>query len=112
MDLIKKIIYLDWNIIKGIKAPTLEPFISLKKLLIENRDKIIIPFSSSHIEDLDKNYVENQDKIDSDLNFLQEITQGNFIHMSNSKKELEIQHYPVLEFFENHKKDQNSVKNR
>lgn len=80
-------IYLDWNIISGLKQGY---FPELKKRL-ESNNKFVIPYSISHIGDIlgneSKNPLEDE-FIKSDLEYLSEISNG--ICLSYSKGETRV----------------------
>jgi len=105
MNIRRKIIYMDWNTLKGIKDSTREPFISIKKLLDKYKTEILIPYSPSHLADLDKNYEENKEKIDSDLEFLRSISNNIIIAKYFGIKETRIEQRNVIEFFHEIRKD-------
>ncbi len=94
-----KIIYIDWNTLKGIKDSTREPFISIGRLLSEYKSEIIIPYSPSHLSDLNKKYHENKEKIDSDLQFLGSISDNSLIAKYSEINEIKFEKRDVVEFF-------------
>lgn len=96
---------MDWNSLKGIKDPFKEPFISIKNLLEKYKDKIIIPYSPSHLVDLNKNYEANKEKIDSDLNFLKEISDNNIIAKYFEINETQFEQRELIEFFHEIRED-------
>ena len=91
---------MDWNTLKGVKDSLIEPFISIKNLLEKHNDKIIIPYSPSHLEDLNKNYEEHKSKIDSDLEFLQSISNNIIIAKYFGVKETTIENRDLIKFFD------------
>lgn len=95
----RKIVYMDWNSLKGIKAPLKEPFISISNLLIKYKDEIVIPYSPSHLADLNKNYEANKEKVDSDLNFLKEISDNNIIAKYFGINETQFEQSDLIKFF-------------
>ena len=68
-------IYLDWNVISQMKNGQLN---ELKNTLLEN-DKFLLPYSTSHIGDLLPSLKEGEitnEFINSDLNFISELTKN------------------------------------
>lgn len=106
----KKIVYMDWNTLKGIKDSSREPFISIGNLLKKYHNEIVIPYSPSHLSDLNKNYQENKEKIDSDLEFLKGIS-GNFIIAKYfGVQEIRFEQRDVIEFFHEIRSDKENEK--
>lgn len=95
----KKIVYMDWNTLKGVKDFDREPFITIKNLLEKYKDKLIIPYSPSHLADLNKNYQRNKIKIDDDLEFLKSISQDNIIAKYFGINETKVETRDVIKFF-------------
>lgn len=75
-------VYLDWNVISNLRAPKQEKFIHLEKILLENRNALLTPFSNYHVEDILHNN-KTEEKIEQfvrkDLEFLQEISQEQYL---------------------------------
>lgn len=57
-------VYLDWNIISNLKNAN---FISEREFLIKNADKISIPFSPAHFEDISKSDTPENAKLLDDI---------------------------------------------
>lgn len=76
-------IYLDWGIISQLRQGK---YPELKELLFQ-KDKFLIPYSSSHIGDLipDKNYDGSNEEINKDLNFLSELTENRCFNFYQKK---------------------------
>jgi hypothetical protein len=101
----RKIVYIDWNSLKGIKDSLKEPFISISNLLTKYKDEIVIPYSPSHLIDLNKNYEANKEKVDSDLNFLKEISDNNIIAIYFGINETQFEQRDLIKFFHEIRKD-------
>lgn len=77
-DLInKEYILLDWNVIKYLKKPRNSADEEAKRILDSIRKKYEIPFCEAHLRDLARSYSEeNKNKVNDDLDFLQELSCG------------------------------------
>lgn len=106
----KKVVYIDWNALKGIKDSTSEPFKSIGNLLMKFKNEIIIPYSPSHLADLNKNYQENMDKIDSDLEFLKRISGNSIIAKYFGVRETRFEQRDLIEFFHEIREDKENEK--
>lgn len=90
---------MDWNTLKGIKNAIVEPFISIRKVLEKHNDHIFIPYSPSHLSDLNKDYENNRDLIDSDLRFLSSISNNLLIAHFWGDKEISFREKNVIDYF-------------
>lgn len=81
-------LYIDWNVLNGIKNGRFE---ELEKI-IRQSEKFIIIYSTSHISDIASSYSDDKvnTEIQSDLEFLSEITQD--LCIFNNGKDIVIQH--------------------
>jgi hypothetical protein len=70
----KTILYLDWNTLSGLKNPKTAIFEKLNDLIVTYQNELIIPYSPSHLADLNKDYESNRDLVDADLQFLKSKT--------------------------------------
>ncbi len=110
MNIDVKIIYIDWNTLKGIKDSLREPFISIGRLISSYKNGIVIPYSPSHLSDLNKKYEENKEKIDSDLQFLESISDNSIIAKYFEVNETRLEKRGVIEFFHEIRKDKEEEK--
>ncbi len=88
----EKYIYLDWNVVKYLKKPREDKFneldLSFSELIKKLSKKYKTPFSEGHLADLLISYSEkNKEKVDSDLNFLNKISQSTFVKVVDSSVE-------------------------
>jgi len=77
-------VYVDWNVISGMKAGH---FKELEQTFISNRQKFLLPYSTSHIGDIFASYSEDSEQrkiIDEDLAFITHLT-GNLCLANDSK---------------------------
>ncbi|WP_407487793.1 hypothetical protein [Elizabethkingia anophelis] len=90
-------LYIDWNVLNGIKNGRFE---ELEKI-IRQPEKFIIIYSTSHISDIASSYSDDKvnKEIQSDLEFLSEITQD--LCIFNNGKDIVIQHNEPFHLFEN-----------
>lgn len=107
----KKILYLDWNVVKGIQNPTEEAFKILISFITENRENLLIPYSSSHLNDLNKEYEKNKAYIDSDLLYLEQLSQNVAIAKYFGEENERVHNRNIFEFFESIRKDSFSPEN-
>lgn len=106
----RKIVYMDWNTLKGIKDSVREPFVSIRDLLSKYQNDILIPYSPSHLSDLNKNYADNKDKIDSDLEFLKRISGNYIIAKYFGVNETRLEERDVFKFFHEIRRDKENEK--
>ncbi|WP_152538702.1 hypothetical protein [Aquimarina macrocephali] len=102
-------VYFDWNVLSQMKSGEHS---ELKELILNNED-LLIPFSTSHINDISSSFKETskqQDYINSDLDFISRIT--NDYCLFNNGKGIILDIYPPRELFEqniNDKKTFNDI---
>jgi len=101
---------MDWNTLKGIKDSVRGPFISIGNLLTKYQNEIVLPYSPSHLSDLNKKYEENKEKIDSDLEFLKRISGNSIIAKYFGINETRFEQRDVIEFFHEIRKDKENEK--
>lgn len=101
---------MDWNTLKGIKDSMREPFIAIGRLISKYKNEIVIPYSPSHLSDLNKKYDENKEKIDSDLEFLNSISDNSIITKYFGINEIIFDKRDVIEFFHEIRKDKEDEK--
>lgn len=101
LDIINKnYILLDWNVIKYLKKPRNDTDKETKRLLTNVRKKYELPFCEAHLRDLARSFSENnKDKVNEDLVFLQELTQGTVLGMDENEKFL-LTKQSVFSFFQ------------
>ncbi|MFP9116983.1 hypothetical protein ACLI08_04245 [Flavobacterium sp. RNTU_13] len=91
-------IYLDWNVISGMRNGHLDDF----KQLIQNENKFLILYSISHIGDIYasfKNRSEDERRIiDEDLKYIKTLTKG--LCMLIQSKALALEYYDPIQLFE------------
>jgi len=90
-------VYFDWNVLSQIKNGAHS---ELKEIL-RNHVNLFILFSSSHITDISSSFSENKkqkDLIDSDLEFISELTENYCLY--NNGKEITCEQYPPKDLFE------------
>jgi len=95
-----KYILLDWNVIKYLKEPRPGKYSdSIMKESIESlRDKYYFPFCESHLRDLRQSFKQGyEDKVNDDLDFLQELSKGVMVLPNESLNCLA--KYSVREYF-------------
>ncbi len=89
--------YFDWNVLSQIKNGD---HIELKEIILDN-EKLFIPFSTSHIGDIFSSFKETKiqrEYIESDLNFISELTKNKCL--MNTGKDVVLDFYPPKELFE------------
>ncbi len=101
---------MDWNTLKGIKDSVREPFISIGKILSKYQNEISIPYSPSHLSDLNKRYEENKEKIDSDLEFLRRTSGDSIIAKYFGINEIRFEKRDIIKFFHEIRKDKENEK--
>ncbi|WP_312314404.1 hypothetical protein [Empedobacter brevis] len=90
-------IYFDWNVLSQIKNGEHK---ELKEIIFDN-EKLFIPFSTSHIGDIFSSFKETEtqkDYIESDLNFISELTKDKCL--INTGKDVVLDYYSPKELFE------------
>lgn len=90
-------LYLDWNVISQMKNGNQD---QLKNIVLDN-DRFLIPFSTSHIDDIWSSYretVEQKMLIDSDLAFITLLTKG--ICLFNRENDVILDSYQPQELFQ------------
>lgn len=90
-------IYFDWNVMSQIKNGDHK---ELREIIFDN-EKLFIPFSTSHIGDIFSIFKETdtqRDYIESDLNFISELTKDKCL--MNTGKDVVLDFYPPKELFE------------
>lgn len=95
----KSLIYLDWNAFKSWKNSQTEFSDGMNRLFSNYANFIIIPYSSAHLADLNKDYKDNQELIEQDLNFLKSKTNDIIIAKYGGRQETVLEHRDILEFF-------------
>ena len=97
-------VYFDWNVLSQIK----NGYHNELKEIIEGNDKLFIPFSTSHINDISSSFSEtdmNSEYINSDLEFISNIT--NEYCLFNTGKGIAIDIYSPIELFNQNISDKN-----
>jgi len=100
-------VYFDWNVLSQMKNGK---HAELKELILNN-ENLLIPFSTSHINDISSSFKETpkqQEYINSDLEFISDIT--NEYCLFNNGKGIILDHYPPKELFEQNISDKNTFK--
>ncbi len=90
-------IYFDWNVMSQIKNGDHK---ELREIIFDN-EKFLIPFSTSHIGDILSSFKETdtqRDYVESDLNFISELTKDKCL--MNTGKEVVLDFYRPKELFE------------
>jgi hypothetical protein len=98
-------IYLDWNVLSQMKMGEHSEL----KRLIQGNEKLLIPFSTSHINDISSSFngtSSHQELINSDLDFISSIT--NDYCLFNKGKGIVIDFYPPKELFEQNIENKNT----
>lgn len=97
-------VYFDWNVLSQMKNGNHNEL----KELIQSNEKLFIPFSTSHINDISSSFNEtnnNLDYINSDLEFISNIT--NEYCLFNNGKGITIDTYSPKELFNQNIADKN-----
>ena len=102
----KKVVYLDWNVFKGLQNPNTEQFEILSNKLCNQRENIVIPFSKAHLDDLNKDYEKNRDWIDKDLQFLSEYSRNIVIERFFGHEEFNVREQNPTPFFHEIRKNE------
>jgi len=90
-------VYLDWNVISQMKNHNCGPLLKI----LANKQKFLIPYSTSHIGDIFSSYSNSQEqiiKIDEDLDYISCLTDN--LCIFNSKNEIVIEYYDPRELFQ------------
>lgn len=90
-------IYFDWNVLSQIKNGDHK---EVREIIFDN-EKLFIPFSTSHIGDIFSSFKETdsqRDYIESDLNFISELSKDKCL--MNTGKDVVLDFYPPKELFE------------
>ncbi|MBE7649176.1 hypothetical protein [Tenacibaculum finnmarkense] len=98
-------IYFDWNVLSQIKNGKHSEL----KQLIQDNEKLLIPFSTSHINDLSSNFKntsEEKEYINSDLEFISKTTKEYCLF--NNGKGIVLDFYPPKELFEQNISDKDT----
>jgi len=79
-------VYLDWNVISNLKRIDVEKFSQLRLIITENQDRLIMPFTTAHIDDLKKSLKPgmSDDLLLKDLDLLSEVSKNEFINWTKS----------------------------
>lgn len=106
-------VYLDWNVISNLKRIDVEKFRKLRLLIAENKDRLLIPFTTAHIDDLKKSLKPgmSDDLVLKDLDLLSEISNNEFINWTKNNNTEPFIGEPNKFYFENKDSwiNQNSV---
>lgn len=98
-------IYFDWNVLSQMKNGKHSEL----KQIIQDDEKLLIPFSTSHINDLSSSYnnsPEQKEYINSDLEFISSVT--NDYCLFNNGKGIVLDFYPPKELFEQNISDKDT----
>lgn len=97
-------VYFDWNVLSQIKNGEHK---ELREIIFDN-EKLFIPFSTSHIGDILSSFKETEtqkDYIESDLNFISELTKDKCL--MNTGKDVVLDYYLPKELFEQRIEEKN-----
>lgn len=96
-------VYLDWNVISNLKRIDVEKFGQLRLLIAENQDRLLIPFTTAHIDDLKKSLKPgmSDDLLLKDLDLLSEISNNEFINWTKNNNTEPFIGEPNKFYFEN-----------
>lgn len=80
-------LYLDWNVISNLKKPEFDKFQKLGNLIDKYRERIIIPFSGTHLDDLKKSYnLDGENEyFNKDIDTLSKISKNHFMQWEEDK---------------------------
>lgn len=98
-------IYFDWNVLSQMKNGKHSEL----KEIIQDNEKLLIPFSTSHINDLSSNFNNSPEQIEyinSDLEFISSVT--NEYCLFNNGKGIVLDFYPPKELFEQNISDKDT----
>jgi hypothetical protein len=110
-------VYLDWNVISNLKRIDVEKFSQLRLLIAENQDRLLIPFTTAHIEDLKKSLKPgmSDDLLLKDLDLLSEISKNEFINWTKNNNTEPFIGEPNAFYYENKEEwinqDSNDISN-
>lgn len=81
-------VYLDWNVFSYLKSfkESKEPYISLERILSNNKPNILIPYTSAHLSDLSTSFKQSEkgkEKTLQDLDYLARITDHHCLMLDN-----------------------------
>ena len=106
-------VYLDWNVISNLKRIDVEKFCQLRLLIAENKDSLLIPFTTAHIDDLKKSLKPgmSDELLLKDLDLLSEISNNEFINWTKDNNTEPFIGKPNTFYYENKDSwiNQNSV---
>lgn len=79
-------VYLDWNVISNLKRIEIPKFRDLRLHILQNLDRLLIPFTTAHINDLRKSIKPDlsNDLLLNDLELLSEISNNQFINWTKN----------------------------
>jgi hypothetical protein len=98
-------IYLDWNVFSYLKRfkDTQEPYISLDRILTQNKNSIIIPYTSAHLSDLITSYKKSEEgkiKTLADLDYLAQLTDSRCILYDYKDQKTYPDKYDIHDYFQ------------
>ena len=106
-------VYFDWNIFANLKRESEEPFKSILRIIRNNNDKLLFPYSPAHLRDLQKGFFESEtakEKTYIDLHLLHEISQDHCLYVDTKINDVTPQISDPTEYF-NQLIDSKTVKN-
>ncbi len=79
-------VYLDWNVISNLKRTEIPKFRDLRLRISQNLDRLLIPFTNAHIDDLRKSVKPDlsNDLLLNDLELLSEVSNNQFINWTKN----------------------------
>ena len=97
-------LYLDWNVFSYLNnlREAKEPYISLNRILTNNKDRILIPYSSAHLTDLIPAYKKSEaskEKTETNLSYLAELTNHRCIIYDANKKTTYPDKHDINQYF-------------
>ena len=97
-------VYLDWNIFSYLRhfKDDKEPFKTLNRNLIQHSDKLLIPYSASHLIDLkvSTKTPKGLKELENDLDYLQSLTKGHCVVYDFTKQSTYPDKINVREYYE------------
>ena len=106
-------VYLDWNVISNLKRVDVEKFGQLRLKIKENQDRLLIPFTTAHIDDLKKSLKPgmSDDLLLKDFDLLSDISNNEFINWTKNNNTEPFIGEPNAFYYENKDSwiNQNSV---
>jgi hypothetical protein len=90
-------VYIDWNIMSGMKNGNFTELLSI----IENKEKFLLPYSTSHIGDIlasNSEDIKQQEIIQTDFDFITRLT--NNLCLFNTGKNVLLDYYEPREIFD------------